>query len=385
MHKKLMTAAVAGALMAPAMAFAATANVDIYGYFNAEYGFVNQPADAAGLSRPNTDAFNSGASRIGVRGQENLGGGMSAFYQCESQVNGLWSLGEGQSGWCNRNSAVGLKGGFGSVFFGRWDSPIKRASGPVRMLDEAGWSGAQHMLLQFLDGDVVDFSDRNTHSINYDSPNLGGFTFNAQVTSATGAVDSTATDGNKGRRIGFGGSFKSGPLMINAGYGKHDDNAVTVGDLSPGADGTLAGVEETAWLIGATYKWGNWEFGALYANVELDDASVGGVGTLERKSMNFAVEYDLAGPGMIRAGITLADDFEGTALAGLGIPASNTGAKQWQVGYFHSFSKRTTGALQYVRLDNDSNGTYNFTNLDDGNVNPGDNAGVFVVRLIHSF
>lgn len=374
MHKKLMTAAVAGALMAPAMALAATSNVDIYGYFNAEYGFVSQPNDAANVSRPNTDAFNSGASRIGLRGQENLGGGMSAFFQCESQVNGAFVLGTTTSGWCNRNTAVGLKGGFGSVFVGRWDSPIKRASGPVRILDEAGWSGAQHMLLQILDGDEVDFSDRNPNSINYDSPNLGGFTFNAQVTAANAQAGSTTPD-MKGRRVGVGGSFKSGPLMVNAGYGKHDDNQAT-------ASGGAPGTEETAWLIGATYTWGNWEFGALYANVEADISTTT---TLERKAMNFAAEYDLAGPGKIRAGITLADDFEGSAVAALGIPASNTGAKQWQVGYFHSFSKRTTGALQYVRIDNDSNGTYNFTNLDDGDVNPGDNAGVFVVRLIHSF
>ena len=32
-----------------------------------------------------------------------------------------------QTGFCTRNSAIGLKGAFGNVRFGRWDTPMKRA------------------------------------------------------------------------------------------------------------------------------------------------------------------------------------------------------------------------------------------------------------------
>lgn len=70
-----MAVAVAGALVAPA-ASAQSSTVQIYGLLNygllnREYGFVSQPDTAAGLGRSNVDALNSGASRIGFKGEEN--------------------------------------------------------------------------------------------------------------------------------------------------------------------------------------------------------------------------------------------------------------------------------------------------------------------------
>jgi predicted porin len=78
-----------------------------------------------------------GGSAVGFKGQEQLGGGMSAWFQCESSadVRGL-----NQDGFCGRNSAVGLKGGWGNLFFGRWDTPFKRATlGMVGAGDTGLW------------------------------------------------------------------------------------------------------------------------------------------------------------------------------------------------------------------------------------------------------
>ena len=127
MNKKLIAAAVAGAFVAPA-AFAQSSTVQIYGLLNVEYGFVSQPNTAAGVGRDSVDALNSGASRIGFKGEEKLSGGMSAFWQCESDVRFLGGSSQANGNLCDRNSALGLKGGFGSVFIGSWDSPLKRVS-----------------------------------------------------------------------------------------------------------------------------------------------------------------------------------------------------------------------------------------------------------------
>ena len=53
--------------------------MQIYGTINAEYGVVSAPDSTPNLN--NFDGFDSGASNIGFKGEEKLGGGMSAWFQ----------------------------------------------------------------------------------------------------------------------------------------------------------------------------------------------------------------------------------------------------------------------------------------------------------------
>jgi predicted porin len=409
MQKKLMALAVAGALAAPGVALAQTSTVQIYGYLNAEYGFVDQPDVAVGVGQRSTDAFNSGASRIGFRGEEKLSGGMSAWFQCETQVNGVWSLGTAQSGWCNRNTAIGLKGGFGNVYFGRWDSAMKKASGVTRILNEAGWMGAQHMLIQedFFTG--WDFSTRNTHSVNYDTPNFGGFTASFQYTAAHGAIDSADVAGtsnnNKGRIWSANGIYRGGPLALVAAYERHTDNVneLSAGiGVTPAACGALgvgcvaaADGDSRAWLLGASYQFGPVKVGVVWADLRGDVSALtvlgaGGttvpLGDVKRRSLNLAADWKITGPGTVRVGLTRAYDLKGSivdALAAAGVN-TDTGGTQYQIGYLHSLSKRTTLGVTYAHIDNDGGAFYNFTNLTTP-ANPGDDAGVLVLQMIHTF
>jgi predicted porin len=135
MNKSLMAVAVAGAFITPALVFAQTATVQVYGRATVEYGYADQ-----GTGRPNTDMFQTpGGSAVGFKGQEQLGGGMSAWFQCESSadVRGL-----NQDGFCSRNSAIGLKGGWGNLHFGRWDTPFKRATLGMVGAGDTGLLGA---------------------------------------------------------------------------------------------------------------------------------------------------------------------------------------------------------------------------------------------------
>src|SRR5690348_10752478 len=118
MQKKLLAVAVAGALGAPAFALAQNATVNVSGRIYLEYGKVNQ-----GSGLVDVDMMQTPGSNIGFRGEEKLGGNMSAWFQCESTAD---VRGQNQDGFCGRNSAVGLKGGFGNVFMGVWDTPFKR-------------------------------------------------------------------------------------------------------------------------------------------------------------------------------------------------------------------------------------------------------------------
>src|SRR4051812_4545952 len=125
MQKKLMALAVAGALSAPVAAFAQASNVQIYG--RANLGVDNYQATGGATEvKARMRVFDQG-SRLGVRGSEDLGGGLKAIFQIESGVNIDSGSTAGQSGAANasagtfasRDSYAGLEGGFGRVQFGR--------------------------------------------------------------------------------------------------------------------------------------------------------------------------------------------------------------------------------------------------------------------------
>lgn len=384
MNKKLMAAAVAGALVAPA-AFAQSSTVQIYGLLNAEYGFFSQMDTTAGVGRSSVDALNSGASRIGFKGEEKLGGGMSAFWQCESDIRFLAGSTQSNGDLCDRNSALGLKGGFGSVYVGTWDSPLKRVAAITRITNETGWLGSQVMTLSPNGAWRGAFSLRNTNSVNYDTPKFGGFSASVQYSTlqvARNLTGTTTLTNNsiptpKGRQISVSGQYVAGPMAIVAGYAKHDEDRATNAAL-----GYTNGGEDTAWLIGGTYIIGPVKLGLTYVDAEIENmagaAPTAGV-TTKRKSWNFAGDWSLGGPHKIRFGYANAGDAKDSAGGG-----ADTGAKLYQISYLHSMSKRTTASIGYGRLSNDSAGTSNLNGV-SGSVRPGDSAGVIVLGLVHTF
>lgn len=339
MNKKLLAVAVAGAFAAPAVALAQNSTVQIYGTINAEYGFAKGTNTATGKTN-NWDGLNSGASNLGFKGEEKLGGGMSAFFQCESQLGFVdGSVAGSAGGWCNRNSAIGLKGGFGSFYVGVWDSPTKRAVASTRILGETGWLGVQTLLISNGGGFAGSFSTRNANTVNYDSPKFGGFSVSVQTTS-TAAARTVTTAGLKGRDTSLSLNYAAGPLAVVAAHTVQDDNRSKSG---------LNGAKSEVWVLGGTYTFGKAKVGVTYVDAETDTAI--GAST-ERKSWNLAGTYALSGPGSVWAGYTVAGDAK-TSVGG----GANTGAKEWQIGYKHDLSKRTFAAIGYGRVKNDSAAT----------------------------
>src|SRR5882672_2328413 len=91
MHKKLLAVAVAGALAAPCIALAQgsgapTAAVEVYGTINIAFGRVNYSEATNGAPGVSKWDVWQAASNYGVRGRESLGGGLTAWFQIESNV-----------------------------------------------------------------------------------------------------------------------------------------------------------------------------------------------------------------------------------------------------------------------------------------------------------
>src|SRR5690348_17430593 len=98
MNKKLIALAIAGACVAPA-AMAQTANpVTLYGRAYVTFESIEAKGGATPLARRNRVEDQS--SLLGVRGTEDLGGGLKAFFQLETSFR----LDQNTSTFANRNS-----------------------------------------------------------------------------------------------------------------------------------------------------------------------------------------------------------------------------------------------------------------------------------------
>ncbi|HEY6822679.1 MAG TPA: porin, partial [Burkholderiales bacterium] len=129
MQKKLLGVAVAAALVAPGLALAQS-SVQVYGTVHlslnqSKFGADTANAGGGGITKYGVDSH---SSNWGLRSTESLGGGMSAWFQAEFNMQmarttndnvGIAANGEGSF----RNSGVGLRGGFGNVYLGNWETP----------------------------------------------------------------------------------------------------------------------------------------------------------------------------------------------------------------------------------------------------------------------
>jgi predicted porin len=394
MNKKLMAMAVAGALAAPMAALAQTSTVQVYGLVNMEYGFVNQADMPSGVGRSNVDALNAGASRLGFRGEEQLGGGLSAWFQCESDFRFLGGTTETSGTWCDRNSALGMKGGWGNAYIGTWDSPAKKTGGLYRVgVNDTGWTGVTTMTQSNGGIWTGTVSDRNPHSVNYDTPNFGGFsaTFqyttlqvarNAGGTMSGGGVTNNQAPTAKGRRIGASVQYVGGPLAVYGNYSQADDDK-SGGTNAAGANGG----KDTYWSIGGSFAFGPAKVAAAYFDGEIDIGAGAWPGTVigsrERKSWHVSGEWNIAGPHTLRGGYSHAGDTKGVGISSALLNADN-GADLWQIGYQYTFSKRTYGTIIYARQNNDSQGTYALTG-NSGAIRAGDDSGVLALQMVHTF
>jgi predicted porin len=397
MNKKLMAVAVAGVLAAPAgAAMAQTSTVQMYGLFNVEYApWVDQPDHSTAGSRTNVDALNSGASRIGFRGQEKLGGGLTAWFQCETTISPLNGSApdddaelydnNSHTNWCDRNSAIGLRGGWGNFYIGLWDSPAKRVTSATRMLNETGWLGVQRHLMTLAGWG---YSHRVTRALNYDSPNFGGFSVAFQMT--TNDANKNQTDvgeplhGTDGRIYGLNGMYRSGPLVAGLAYQKYEDQVqfLTGGfpSVSP-TPGLVSGADDTVWVFGINYTFGNFKVGFVATDLDAERNNLG-TANFERRNYNVALDWRLGGPHSVLFGWTHAGETEGSGVG----PASTTAgsANVYQVSYKYTFSKRTSGRIGYITVDNGDGGVHSLQGLST-NMRPGERSSAFSLQLTHSF
>ena len=345
MQKRIVSLAIASALVAPA-AMAQTANpVTLYGLI---FGTI-ESVDAKGGSTnvPRRMRVEDHSSRLGVRGTEDLGGGLKAFFQLET----AFRIDSNNSAFATRNSGVGLLGGWGSVVLGRWDSPYKVAGYPAdpwNLLTLAGyWNTVQ---------DSGNFGRRPQNVVQYWTPTFAGFNARVAVTANEGKT-ATVNPRDVSAMIGW----SRGPLVINVAWEEHQDQL--------GSAATSSSEEEGLMVAGSL------TFGALKIGYVAEQIKKTG----RTKQKNFYLSAKQAFGSHAIVG-TLGRSKDGDP-AGQPQPKTDT----FSVAYEYRFSRRTSGHLMYAQIDNNSVGVRNFPLLLIPGITPGSDPRGVSLGLLHTF
>jgi predicted porin len=342
MKKSLIALAVAGVFAAPA--FAATSNVDVYGIIN--------------IAIEDTDGENTGGkddtvspgvvdnySRIGFKGSEDLGGGLKALWQVETQLSSGPDAGKGvgnTSTWANRNTFIGLAGGFGTVLAGRHDTPYKLGTASLDIfadtIGDYNLGRTDNVQLISKDHDA-----RSGSAIAYISPTWSGFHFAVAVVAADqagGVKDDKTMDALSATAV-----YANGPLFASLSYQ----------DLGDAAGGDA---DNEAIKVGVSYTFGDLTIGGVYETIDTGDAKA------DRDSWLANVKYNM-GPMVLKAQYGQVDqDVKG---------GSSQDQDAWAIGLDYNLSKRTTAYIVYAAGDDDNDKT-----------NGGDIAG-WNIGMKHSF
>lgn len=382
MNKKLVAVAVAGLLAAPLAAQAQTANVTLYGRLNLTMEAVggsaidpNLPATAGAVNRT-VYRVSSNSSRLGVRGSESLGGGLSAIFQIESNVSA--DTGGGLLG--TRETFVGLQGSWGTVKIGNFLAPyddIHPIFGNVPTLTTSILSAASVWAQGSQSPTAGGFDSRLGNSIRYDSPRLGGFLGSVQISELDASVGqggigigTNATEKRHAYILSMGGFYNNGPFQAGIGYEAH--NKVRGSALS-----------DNAFSVAANWNFGVAKIGGVYEMLDYDTPT----GSLKRNFWGVSATVPI-GPGEMYALYSRAGDGTGGAVNGTTVgqltKGSDTGASNWSVSYTYALSKRTLTYVGFVQTANDNKAAYNF-NINPYTVVPGANANGLVMGMVHFF
>ncbi|WP_020648353.1 porin [Solimonas variicoloris] len=319
MNKNLLAIAVGAVFAIPSAAFADT---KVYGKFNIgldsqkdEIGLdFNKDKTVAG--KDNTWKFrdNNNSSRLGFKGDQDVGlGDLKVIYQLEYGIDPDGSEG---SPFSERNIFVGLKGGWGTMKFGKYDTPVKVSGEKADQFNDTIGD----------DTNLMAGETRANNMIQYTSPTLGDmFSFNVAIAPGEGRA---AADDNSDLDNGLADTYYASLVfdmkMVYASlaYAGNEVSGLKV-DGSPyaidilratvavkpitdleiaalyqqaqGVDRKVGGVNDNAsdkqdntWMASVGYSISAFKLKAQYGQTKGDDSDY------KRKEMAFGVDYKLS-------------------------------------------------------------------------------------------
>lgn len=360
------------AAMAAGWACAQTSSVQLYGIVDVAYRHTNHegPASDRGQSLNKMIGGGMSQSRWGINVTEDLGGGMKALVNLENRFSAdSGDLNYGQPGPYFQQSWVGLQGGFGRLTMGRqynllFDlvsstyasfpySPYMDAYKPElgmsmgsranNMLKYMAEIGPVRGALQysFDEGSTVDKMGAAAGSTGSTKTAGGYLRYAANGLSAgVGYLNTKLPGGTKVDAWTLGGSYKTGALYLNLGYGlnKRDGNYPL----------SLAGVVDSA-VLGA--YWTSPTSGGFTPGAGVDMANPATIANL-RNHANKREMFKIGGGYQITPQINLGAHYYHAKQTGSASGAFNGKADFLVAVLDYAFSKRTDAyfAVDHTRV-----------------------------------
>ncbi len=373
MNKPLFALAVSAALSTLSVSTTAHAQsaVTIYGIVDA--GLVHERGGVAGSATRVSSGVGS-ASRLGFRGTEDLGGGLSANFVLE--LGARIDTGEIDSAGTifNRQAYVGLKSTtLGALTLGRQYTPYYNALAGVADPFGAGYAGSAKNLFP-----TVGANTRTSNAVVYTSPKLAGVT--AELSYALGEQ---AGSNKAGRQVGLGLGYSEGKLNARAviNHRNNDLTAAAGAAQTPAVPAQNRDNGRNA-LVAANYDFGPVKGYAAYGvdkglnsavlpNTGLPFGGVRATASTDSAEWLIGATAPIAGANTLVASYIRKNDKT----------FRNQDADQWAVGLQHALSKRTSAYVAYAKISNKNGAGYTVGNNTD--IGTGDSAVNLGVR--HTF
>jgi predicted porin len=276
MKKTILSLAIATAL--PAFAYAEKVEVELPEF----YGKINVSVQNTQEGDSSISELVSNASRLGVKGKIDLKHDLQGVYKAEYETQ----VDDGDKGgqtFAQRNVYAGVKGGFGQVIVGMFDTPLKKAQKKIDLFND-------------LEGDIkssiTNSDNRKANSVQYNTPSISGL---VATVAHIASEDETVNDGTSSSLTYSRNAFYAA-VAYDTDVEKNDiDVTRLVGQYSI-ADITLGGLWETqqqdgdnkdGWVYSAAYKLtSDIKLKAQYGESDIvkDDA----------KTYSLGVDYTLA-------------------------------------------------------------------------------------------
>jgi predicted porin len=264
MKKSLLALAALGAFAGVAHA---QSSVTLYGIV--DEGF-NINTNAGGKHLYNLSSGVLQGSRWGLRGTEDLGGGLKAIFVLENGFDtNTGKLGQGGLLF-GRQAFVGLSSNYGSITLGRqYDSAVDYV-GPLEVGDQ--WGG--YITAHPGDLDNLNNDYRVNNSIKFTSNNYNGLTFGGLY-----SLGGVAGETGRNQIFSLGAGYANGPLVLGAAYlnarnpavsffGNNTSTSTPSAVTSPVIAGYTSANTYQVIAAGGAYTFGAATIGGTYSNTK---------------------------------------------------------------------------------------------------------------------
>lgn len=326
---------IALAVLAAAGAASAQSSVQLYGIADVWFGSTETGVGAAKLKQIGLTDGGVSNSRFGLKGSEDLGGGLKAIFTLEQGFS-LDTGAQAAAGQAfSREATVGLQGNFGTVKLGKQFNAFDDVSGAASTVFDSDLAPINNVFAS------TAFASTDANTVKYLSPSFSGFS--GSVSYSFGE-DKTAT-ADATNSYSLAGQYANGPFAAGLGY--------AVKDL--GAAG-----EDKATRLNGSYNLGVATLKASYGMVDYANNN-------EVNEYEIGVDYPVASNLILSAGYAFSKAENGagaklTETTGFGLAAA------------YLLSKRTTayaGATQAT--------TENAAGVDTGKTT------IYAVGVKHAF